>query len=572
MSKRKETRPTNTSTARTAATITKAESTPSTPISPWIYAAIASVFILIVIMARMNLLSIPFERDEGSYSYIGQRLLEGEVPYKDFYEMKPPGLFYGYAAVVAIFGHTIEAMHLGFMCITLLSTLMVFLIGRSLFDIKSGAAAAAAFSLLSISKQIVGFTAQSEHILVLFAVTGFWLVLQGIQKEKWWWYLLGGIALGFAFSVKQSAVFIVVATGLFMVFNFVKPFNIKAILVNGILMVLGFSLSLGLLFSLVAMKGSWNEMMYWVLQVPAKYVNALDSKMGMERMRSQVSVTIQEYKIYWFMGLVAVGLVWLSSLEFYKKAGLTLLFPISFLAVCPGMYFYNHYFIMLMPSVAILVGGFVYILGDVMEHKMNTSFGGGLAFSIFVLGSFFIVGKQSDYYFSPNQFQILRENYGDNPFVESKPIADKINSLSQAGDECLVLGSEPQINFYSQLKSPTRHFFQGMLSVVRDSTKEWNQELKKEVEASKPKFIVFVNHPFSWVFPRDSDQEIFKWGYSYAFQNYDLIGVADILPGNFTKPVYVWDQATLTYKPKGEKYLLLLKRKDIVPATTPPQQ
>jgi hypothetical protein len=75
MSKRKPiTTTTSSNTARTAVNITDSESTPSKPISPWIYAAIAAVFVAITIMARMNLASIPFERDEGSYSIVMRQL------------------------------------------------------------------------------------------------------------------------------------------------------------------------------------------------------------------------------------------------------------------------------------------------------------------------------------------------------------------------------------------------------------------------------------------------------------------------------------------------------------------
>ena len=148
MSKRKETKPTNTSAARTIATVSVSESTLSKPISQWIYVGIAAIFVAIIIMARMNLASIPFERDEGSYSLMGQMLLEGKKPYTYFYEMKLPGLFYCYAAIAAVFGKTIEGMHYGFMMVVLISTVCIFLIGKILFDARAGAVAAIAFSLL----------------------------------------------------------------------------------------------------------------------------------------------------------------------------------------------------------------------------------------------------------------------------------------------------------------------------------------------------------------------------------------------------------------------------------------
>lgn len=43
-----------------------------------------AVVLLIYGFARVQLLEMPLERDEGSYAYIGQLLLDGKLPYKDF--------------------------------------------------------------------------------------------------------------------------------------------------------------------------------------------------------------------------------------------------------------------------------------------------------------------------------------------------------------------------------------------------------------------------------------------------------------------------------------------------------
>src|SRR5687768_6550087 len=52
------------------------------------------LLVFIVVVIRSKFLSIPYERDEGAYSYYGKLLLEGKIPYKDFYEQKLPGIFY----------------------------------------------------------------------------------------------------------------------------------------------------------------------------------------------------------------------------------------------------------------------------------------------------------------------------------------------------------------------------------------------------------------------------------------------------------------------------------------------
>src|ERR1044071_2696036 len=83
--------------------------------------ALLALLIIIVVMIRTNFLNIPYERDEGGYSYYGKLLLEGKTPYKDFYEQKLPGIFYFYAFMVSIFGSTVKGMHTGFIWLNIAS-------------------------------------------------------------------------------------------------------------------------------------------------------------------------------------------------------------------------------------------------------------------------------------------------------------------------------------------------------------------------------------------------------------------------------------------------------------------
>jgi hypothetical protein len=74
---------------------------------------LAAIVFGIVIAIRIRLLGIPLERDEGEYAYAGQLILQGIPPYKLAYNMKFPGTYAAYAAIISIFGQTIAAVHLG---------------------------------------------------------------------------------------------------------------------------------------------------------------------------------------------------------------------------------------------------------------------------------------------------------------------------------------------------------------------------------------------------------------------------------------------------------------------------
>ena len=47
---------------------------------------------------------MPLERDEGEYAYAGQLILQGIPPYELAWNMKFPGVYVAYAALMSVFG------------------------------------------------------------------------------------------------------------------------------------------------------------------------------------------------------------------------------------------------------------------------------------------------------------------------------------------------------------------------------------------------------------------------------------------------------------------------------------
>jgi 4-amino-4-deoxy-L-arabinose transferase-like glycosyltransferase len=67
---------------------------------------------LVGILAGLPSLPEPFGVDQGIYGYIGERILDGAVNYRDVFDHKPPGIHYAYAAAFALFGHKMSSVRL----------------------------------------------------------------------------------------------------------------------------------------------------------------------------------------------------------------------------------------------------------------------------------------------------------------------------------------------------------------------------------------------------------------------------------------------------------------------------
>src|SRR2546423_1864114 len=124
------------------------------------------------LFVRFRLRDMPLERDEGEYAYAGQLMLQGVPPYKEAYNMKLPGTYAAYAGIMAIFGQTPSAIHLGLALVNGASIVLMYLLGRRILDEPGAIATAASFGLLSLSPSVLGLAGHATHFVVLPAVAG----------------------------------------------------------------------------------------------------------------------------------------------------------------------------------------------------------------------------------------------------------------------------------------------------------------------------------------------------------------------------------------------------------------
>ena len=176
----------------------------------WALLAIALIFAVYV---RVRLREFPLERDEGEFAYAGQLILQGVPPYKLAYNMKLPGTYIAYAALMAVFGQTTSGIHLGLLAVNLATIVLLYRFVRELFDPFSAGMAAMAYSILSVSPALLGMAAHATHFVAFFGLAGTYLLWRHLQSGRWWQALASGLLLGIAFLMKQQGVFLMVFGG-----------------------------------------------------------------------------------------------------------------------------------------------------------------------------------------------------------------------------------------------------------------------------------------------------------------------------------------------------------------------
>src|SRR5262249_710529 len=181
----------------------------------WEYVAIFLV-ILLVSGIRFRLRDFPLERDEGEYAYAGQLILQGIPPYQLAYNMKLPGTYAAYAAMMAVFGETPARIHAGLIVVNSVSIFFLFLSVRRLFDPLAAVIAGASFGLFTIRPLVLGLAAHATHFVTLFALLAMWVLFLALGSNRLLLYFASGLSFGLAFLMKQPGIFFGIFGGLYL--------------------------------------------------------------------------------------------------------------------------------------------------------------------------------------------------------------------------------------------------------------------------------------------------------------------------------------------------------------------
>src|SRR5262245_51998976 len=310
-------------------------------------AALATI-LLVTTLLRLRLLAVPLERDEGEYAYMGQLILRGELPYLAAQNMKLPGVYYAYAGVMALLGETDVAIRLGLLLINLASIVLVYLLGLALLDVTAGLAAAAAFAVLSCSPSVLGFTANAEHFVVLFVLAGMLVLARRGPVHRLPRVAAAGALLGLAVLMKQHAAAFVAFGGLYVLFGQRRAWRRTA--VEALVFAAAALAPYGLTCLGFYLAGAFGPFWFWTVTYAREYATLVPLGMGLEQLRKVSWHVVRSPIAVWL--LAGVGLA--ASLwdrEARRSAPVLLSFAAcSFVAVCPGLRFTDHYFLLVVPA------------------------------------------------------------------------------------------------------------------------------------------------------------------------------------------------------------------------------
>jgi len=474
---------------------------------------------LTCIAIRIRLLNLPLERDEGEYAYAGQLMLHGIAPYKLAYNMKFPGTYAFYAMIMSLFGQTTVGIHLGFLLVNLATVVLVLVIGLRLVNWETGLAAATTYVVLAINPAVLGLAAHATHFVILFTLVGLVLLLGDTSSLAS--TFISGLSLGVATLMKQPGI-------IFLIFGFFwllyRERKQPLPRLSFILAIFTFAALLSLITAIGAVwfAGSLGNCWFWCVQYASVYGTSISIKEGWDLFLSNIRVVFGECWPIWLLS--AAGLVIaLAKPDKFRPLFLVGLTIASALAVSMGSYFRPHYFVMLLPALSLLAG--VAASYGAATQQVITRV---IALSIFAIAVVFPLATRAEYFFRMSPLDACRFRYGENPFPEAIKVADFLRENSRPDERVVVLGSEPEIYFYSRRQSATGFIYMYPLAEQQRFASRMQRQMIEEVEKNRPAFVVWVWTPMSWRVAASYERLLFQWVDQYLNDNYRPVGLVNM--------------------------------------------
>jgi len=356
-------------------------------------ATILKVFAIVAVVSFV--LRIPYAghlyEDDGLWFTVGEELLRGKALYREIYFDKPPGLALTYLLLFWTFGAHVITVRLFTIAYSIAIAVVLYLFGARMYDKRIGLLAALIFAVFSTTYP--HFQALNTDLLMALPYTAGayllvrsrWDVFNSKEKRslKRWLALAGGVFIGVAFQINPKAIFDIVFFGAFLVasrrwnkneIRSVADPSAREPRASSLFALALFGVIAGSVPFLIQIAAGNAWSFYWAyvwdwgarygeynsytmvvvgaLKSGANYLSLNDTLLiGLafvvfavaRQMRKQPNIADQ-----------ATGASFKTLLNFRADVVLLLWFATSFAGVMVGGRFYGHYFLQIVPSLAVI--------------------------------------------------------------------------------------------------------------------------------------------------------------------------------------------------------------------------
>jgi len=515
--------------------------------------------------------AMPLERDEGEYAYMGQLLLQGIPPYRLASNMKLPGTYAGYAAIMAVFGQTASGIHLGMIVVTSLCGFLIFLIGKHLWTPLAGTIAGCAYLFLAIRPAVLGNVAHATHFVMLAALAGILLLLYAMDlkaadlkndQRKASLLFASGLAFGLSFLMKQPGILFGVFGAVYWLWGEKNNGHVvKNVAIRGGAFAAGVVVPYALTCLWLWHAGVFANFWFWTWTYARQYGSLVTwSQAWNDSLKIILPWAFRPFA-FWELALLGLSAPLWSRYARAQGGFVAGFFITSGLAVIPGLYFRPHYFILVLPVGALCIG----IAIECLQQEAQKRCRGRLAFlpiTYFVVIYLLAVRGQwkDSFHLDPNA--LSEKIYTAQGFLQAVSVADFIQSHSTPQDQIGIFGSEPEICFYAHLHCASSFLYIYPLLEEHKFAIPMQEQMKQELQSNPPRFFVVVDDWSLWHWDTtvQDNRQFFDWAWNFAHSGYELVDQVDI-------PASIWVATLWSKYPR----FYVFERTDKVTSEKPPK-
>jgi hypothetical protein len=288
------------------------------------------------------------------------------------------------------------------------------------------------------SKPMTENYAHATHFVVLFVLAGSYLLLRTRDVEYMAPLFASGLCFGLAFIMKQHAALLIVFALMYLASRLLRTkASGKKSLAGITLFLLGTIIPYALILLFYAKAGLFEQLWFWTVQYAREHASTSGQTLaqGLPDFTDACGYLFSTQPLLWL--LAGTGAVFLCTGRgsCADRPFLLGFFLFSFLSICPGFYFRRHYFIMLLPAVALLSGASVFSAGERLSALKWGRYRHYVPLFLFMTSVAYGLYHEKNYFFLRTPLEVSRSLYGANPFPEALQVARYLKDHTTRIDE-----------------------------------------------------------------------------------------------------------------------------------------
>jgi 4-amino-4-deoxy-L-arabinose transferase-like glycosyltransferase len=455
---------------------------------------------LFVVLARLWTRNEPLERDITTYAVIGHEMLQGRDLYSDLWDIKPPGVYFAYAAAEVVAGSSSKAVVLVNIAAAVLSLLGVFVAASAGLRPAEGLWAAAAFAILSGN---LGLQANQPNAEVFINTCLAWLLALLLRARGPLGFrgaVLAGVLLFLGTLFKPY----VAVAGLLLAVNVLAPppGTLRKTVLREAALAAGVLVAGWLVVVAYFHATSRSVDLYEVLVVYGRHY-ARDPAGNV--VRGFVAGTTSLLPLGGLVAAAVAGFV----LRRPPRARVWLLlmtwaFAVQVMIALPGRPF-PHYLQLWLPALAVAFGQ---LTGDVACRVRNPRLGQRLesVLAALVVGGLLVTHLPS-YALSPDEWS--RKKYAET-FILVRALGIDLANLLRTEESFFQFGAESGLYFYAHRSPPAgpliaRHYMEGPLA------EKLQRRILRDLERKPPELVILSRDAFDGARQSRAPQPVLEW-------------------------------------------------------------